>query len=774
MSLADPDDAPREFVVSFYLEDDTLAIVEVLRDKKGAHAVRFLSRGKWRNANAAPDATSDAVQRAVNGPRGAIPLAPPAQAAYDRVFGASGDKFGYADSFGGQGYSGGVYGKSERTGPGNTGVAAAADIGVRDPLSHTFVAPPRLFSTDDFRVGAALALHHMPGVVFLLGQPDGFTEQWLAAREASHGDGAADARDVYVPDSKAPVPSLPLEGMAAPESAASAHTDACLTFGKVLAGVAASAQEVVRQSDKGRRGWAPRAVVAAALAKYGCAPPAVPADVVEYMLDVHTIGTGAELMSAEMARENAKSTKHARPGSRGELTVPGGSPFSTGRTMARTAAGFADAIEKTTGTSHDGLLDPLAGPRLTDYGARAFYAQPMVDYGALFKSVNDAVIRQRGLQPRLDKLLPQLRAALLSSRTHLRKIFRDLDTAGKGVITFKEFRHLLLRHQLDVGLNDAQIRAVMDRFEPADAAAAAAAGAGDEPAIAFTGFVRTLLDAATLAPGEVEHFMDFVRGVHNTAPESVGGTYTVPQVFPHTNKVSSWGENMDLSRFGVMDSTTRPFSAPSATAARPPPPPAASASARAPHAPVAPPPVPAAARTAPAATAAPVNATLSASAAPGHGRPSTAPAAAIDPRPRPANPVVDVVAVLLGSQKGADLLARVRSIFGTRRLDLYRSLTLYDTCVMRGSGRALISPLTPAPLLTPSRLRRRRTRALGVRAFLDALVSAGLKLTSGQVAELSKAFCSAAAAPGAPVPQPMDVAVDYNEFLESAFPQDAY
>jgi hypothetical protein len=121
----------------------------------GARAVRFLSRGKWRNAAAPPEAH---VQAAVDGSRGAMPLAPAAQAAYDRVFGASGDKFGYADSFGGQGYSGGIYGKAERTGPGNTGVAAAADLGVRDPLSHTFVAPPRHFSSDDFRAGAALEL----------------------------------------------------------------------------------------------------------------------------------------------------------------------------------------------------------------------------------------------------------------------------------------------------------------------------------------------------------------------------------------------------------------------------------------------------------------------------------------------------------------------------------------------------------------------------------------------------------------------------------------
>ncbi len=112
-----------------------------------------------------------------------------------------------------------------------------------------------------------------------------------------------------MPDSKAPVPSLPLEGMAAPQSDSTAHVEACLTFAKVLAGVAASAQEVIRQSDKGRRGWAPRSVVASALAKYGCAPPAVPADIVEYMLDFHTIGTGSELMCVRRRRRGVPTLR---------------------------------------------------------------------------------------------------------------------------------------------------------------------------------------------------------------------------------------------------------------------------------------------------------------------------------------------------------------------------------------------------------------------------------------------------------------------------------
>lgn len=124
-------------------------------------------------------------------------------------------------------------------------------------------------------------------------------------------------------------------------------------------------------------------------------------------------------------------------------------------------------------------------------------------------------------------------------------------------------------------------------------------------------------------------------------------------------------------------------------------------------------------------------------------RPNTAPAASLDPRAPPAHPVVDVVDALAATERGAALLERVRATFGTRRLDLYRALTLYDT---------------------------RRTGTLAVRAFLDALVSAGLKLTMGGVQELTRTLTAAAAAPGArAAPNALDVAVNYNAFLEGAF-----
>ena len=124
-------------------------------------------------------------------------------------------------------------------------------------------------------------------------------------------------------------------------------------------------------------------------------------------------------------------------------------------------------------------------------------------------------------------------------------------------------------------------------------------------------------------------------------------------------------------------------------------------------------------------------------------RPRTAPVGCLDPRPALANPVVDVVDALRATERGCALLERVRHTFGTRRLDLYRALMLYDT---------------------------RRTGTLAVRAFLDALVSAGLKLTMGAVAELTRTLTEAAAAPGArAAPNAADVSVDFNAFLETAF-----
>jgi len=774
---SDPHDAAREFVVSFFLEDDTMAIVEVVRDRKGAKAVRFLARGKWRNALAAPDRV---IQDAVQGPRGDIPLSAAAQKAYDRVYSANGDKFGYADSFGGQGYSGGVYGKAERTGPGGTGVAASADIGIRDSITHTFVAPPPFFTTHDFSgPGATIKMHHLPGCTFILGRPDGFTEQWLAARESASRGGVGqsntttvDARNVYVPDSLHPVPNLPLECVGGDDDLPSeggrhnnksktdeeSYTQSCLLLARLLAGVLGSVTKVLEQSDKGGRGYAPMGVVLEALGEYGVAPPACPSSAIQICLAAHTIGTGAELYAAEMAKECARSTVHARrvppPPPPPPILPGGGSPLSSsGRSLPRTPAGSVDALSKSTLATRAGLTDPFSGPHLNDFAAPAFAGESMVDYRGLFKAIQEKVTAQQGLQPRLDKLLPQLRAALLSSRDHLRRVFRDLDTEGKGVITFKEFRHLLLRHQLDVGLNDAQVKVLMRRFPLVSAAGDATDQKNSNsnsclPLISFPGFVEVLLESSTLAPGEVEHFMDFIRGLRNMQPDSVGGTRTVPQVYPHTNKVSSWGSDMSLERFGIKSNYT-------AAPAPPPPPPSGPPGGEQQQ-------QQQQQRAALASSSSHINARLAsthhASTAPAAAGKQRAAAAAnttplsfdshyTPPPPSSSSSTVDVVSALSGGTEGAALLNRLRSTFGTRRLELFRALTLYDT---------------------------RRNRVLGVRPFLDALVSAGLKLSTVQLGSITRSLCQAASHNAKFTPHPSDVSVDYNSFLDTLFPTAAY
>ena len=68
---------------------------------------------------------------------------------------------------------------------------------------------------------------------------------------------------------------------------------------------------------------------------------------------------------------------------------------------------------------------------------------------------------------RLDQVFSQLQAGLVSSIAHMRKVFRDLDLHRRGVISLPEFRMVLRRHNLDVGLSDADVLVLMDRFPPA-------------------------------------------------------------------------------------------------------------------------------------------------------------------------------------------------------------------------------------------------------------------------------------------------------------------
>lgn len=704
--FCDPDDSKREFVVSFFLEDDTMSIVEIIRDRKGASATRWLSRGAHRNFRASPDPKAVA---AVLGNKPGTVLDPEVQAAYDRVAGLPGDRFGYGE---GSGYSGGVYGKADRVGPGGTGVASVGDMGIRDPTTHGYSPPPGLFTANDFYTGAEIQLAHAPSQVFVLGRGDGFTEAYMAAREAQR---AGDARDVFVADNTNPVPSLPLEGAGlGPEIDALISTDvqqSALVIAKVLSGVIVSAQNVVRQSDRNDRGIAPKAVMKSVLARYGCKPPTCSEAVVDTVLDAFVVGTGAECLARERAIENARSTKHPQYRPSTPAAAPRHNPVPAGSPSSTRAPNLNEE-------------NPLRGPELIDFLSARFSDEPMIDYAKLFTSIKAVAERQQVLQPRLDKLISQLRTALLSSRTHLRRVFRDLDVSGTGVITFAEMRNLLLRHHLDIGLNDAQIRSLMARFPPADSGAVDKHG---QPSISWRGFLETILDAKTLAPGEMDGLVDFVRGVHdNEAANGVGGTRVWPEVYPHVNQVSSWtAGDMNLARFGVTENAAPPRQ----NAASAPPAHSSVVNAQRP------------ATMQSAVQNAPVIPIFGAPEVPGS-RPRTAPAGTSDPRPAPEKAVLDVIEALSSSAKGAEVLKRMRGTFGTRRLELYKALALFDTA---------------------------RRNVLTSGAFVEAIISAGLKLTTVQKAELIKEICRLAAGNNGLLPPPHDVYIDYGAFIESLY-----
>jgi hypothetical protein len=608
-----------------------------------------------------------------------------------------------------------------------------ADMGVRDQSTHSWQPPPGLFTADDFFPGAELQLAHAPGQTFILMRGDGFTQSYLAARDAQGGQ--APARDVYVPDNKAPVPSLPLEGDSGspPTPGGSSLGDevdklvppavqqSCLVLAKVLAGVMASAQNVVRQSDRNDRGFAPKAVMAQVLARYGCREPACSPHIVDDVLSAFVIGTGAECLARERAIENARSTKHAmyRP------TTPAADAARSAR-QALVPAGSPQSSRSPNLSDES----PLRGPELVDFLSARFADEPMVDYAKVFAAVRAVAERQQVLQPRLDKLISQLRTAMLSSRLHLRRIFRDLDVAGNGTVTFSEMRNLLLRHHLDIGMNDAQVRALMARFPPAPGGLAV--DAHGEPCISWRGFVETILGAQTLAPGEIDGILDFVRGVHdNEAANGVGGTRVWPEVYPHVNQVSSWGADMNLAAFGVRAGRPATAAAAPAAPAAGPPPPEPQRAGFPKHEP----------RPASTSAAAPVVALLGAPELPAS-RPRTAPAGVADPRPAPERALLDVVEALSTSAKGVEVLRRMRSTFGQRRLELFKALSLFDT---------------------------QHKRSLTAESFVNAVVSAGLRLTVVQKAELVKEVCRLAGGSTGLVPPPNDVHLDYGKFIDTLF-----
>jgi hypothetical protein len=331
-------------------------------------------------------------------------------------------------------------------------------------------------------------------------------------------------------------------------------------------------------------------------------------------------------------------------------------------------------------------------------------------------------------------------------------MFRDLDVANNGAITMGEFRHLLARHNLDVGISDAQLRVLMQKFPQADAVVQRQSS---EPAIDWRGFVESLLDIQTLSPEEVKNFLSFIRGLKDTAADGVGGMRTVPAVRPFVNRVSSWTEaSADptnyLRAMNAGAPTTRPATTPqSAPVSR-----SSSVVASVPCStrPATPP-------TAPTRIAGPLGGS------PAPSRPATAtagksvtflrecevPSLPADKQTfKPATAyavkdegsVVDVVTVLSKDVNGGRLLDKIAKTFDRKRFDLYRALSLYDTT---------------------------RKKVLSVQSFVAALASAGLKLDRAESGAFRTALVSAAAENRAAAATEQEVNVDYSRFFDEIF-----
>lgn len=279
---------------------------------------------------------------------------------------------------------------------------------------------------------------------------------------------------------------------------------------------------------------------------------------------------------------------------------------------------------------------------------------------------------------------------------------------------------------------------------------------------------QSLLDAGTLSPQELDRFLGFVKGIHDSAPEGVGTTHVWPEVFPHANAVSHWeaGEH-DLEPFlravraGEPSPAVLAMAAGGGRGARPPPTPsgqrgqplqgASTSGSPTVVLPLAPP------RTAPAATAklgvAPRTQAAPVDAAPPAPRPQTAPApqrAPPAPQPVPITRTgcVDPV-IALGAKddaEGAAFLSAMRGAFAHRRFELFRALSLYDTA---------------------------RRHSLSGAAFVSALVSAGLKLNPVQADALRRRLAEAAPAQLPNLfrvtPHPEDVSIDYASFTDRLF-----
>jgi hypothetical protein len=447
-----PQDATREFVISFYLVDSTLAINEALPPNAGRWGGRFLERGKYRNARApralGPKDSDDNVYMDHS-------LAS-TMLARERSLGDVGALYGYGHGYG-QGYVGGVLGRQDRTGAGCTGVPPTRGIGIRESLPVEPLA--RFFEATDFFEGAKIEFTHSPGQVFNLERGDGFTRRWLKR----HGLPVSEEE-----------PSAP-EGSESP-------------LGKIvsiLAGCLASVRRAFLARDRRDTGAVPISTATRILAAYGVSPPDCDASTIAAALGMFVKDSGQAELSI------------AWPEFCDSL-------LSTLRTMAM------KGLTATEGTPEEGL-----------------------------------------------RIEQQLRSAVLSSRAHLRKCFRELGRSVPGVITPAEFRHLLRRHHLDLGMTMEDVVAAMARYPKPELEEvlfeSRLQGVEVEDtrdlaippgSISWSGFLWALAGgrtgAASVSEEEVLEIENIARGV------SVGldlGAGHAPEFFPHPPRSSAWGKS---------------------------------------------------------------------------------------------------------------------------------------------------------------------------------------------------------------------------------------
>ena len=107
-----------------------------------------------------------------------------------------------------------------------------------------------------------------------------------------------------------------------------------------------------------------------------------------------------------------------------------------------------------------------------------------------------------------------------------------------GGITHAEFRGLLRRHHLDVGFEEEDVAAIMERFPSQEGGSTLA---GDRNAtVSWRGFIETLLgaDDGVVEPQEVEEYVRLVQGIGRPLEEGAG---TAPEVYQHRPRGSAWG-----------------------------------------------------------------------------------------------------------------------------------------------------------------------------------------------------------------------------------------